>query len=226
MTDLAITSRCREEDLLGALAPDVAEHVLAVFAAHRGANPQSGETMAQVGGPVRKLHADLSGGRSVRAVTWHDPGRDVCWLLAAGMHEGFYEGVESLARAGELFPTSEDVGNFEADAPVRLVERVVRNASAALEAAIAAPGVEVPVTKSPPPSAYFLVEGDRLWVRVVMFGREGYRLTTKQLAAIQATVFGDAPAELGYPDDAVWDSVYLVGPLPSMDSWPPPVSLE
>lgn len=225
MTDLAITARCLEQDLLGSLDPEVAEHVVEVFAERRGQDPESGETMARVGGPLRKLHADLSGGRSVRAVTWYDRGRDVCWLLGAGMHHDFYECVEVLARTDAHLPTATDVANFEADAPVRLVSRVVRNARAALEEALGEPGKEVPVTESPPPKAYFRVADDRLWVRIVMYGREGFTLTAKQLAAIQAAVFGSGPAQQEYPVDAQWNSIYLVGPVPSVDSWPHPERL-
>jgi len=80
VTDLAITARCWED--LAALPPAVAEHILEVFAARRAVDPESGETMRGVGGPLRKFHADLSGGRSIRALTWYDsrPGG----LLAAG----------------------------------------------------------------------------------------------------------------------------------------------
>lgn len=89
MTDLAITARCWHdlENLADRFSPDVAEHVIDVFVARRGIDPESGETMSGIGGPLRKLHADLSGGRGIRAVTWYDRGRDVCWLLAAGTHE-------------------------------------------------------------------------------------------------------------------------------------------
>ena len=108
-----------------------------------------------------------------------------------------------------------------ADSPVRLMGRVMRNAKAALEEAMQEPGKEVPVTDSPPPSASFRVSQDRLWVRVVVYGRHGFELTTKQLAAIQVAVFGAVPVERAYPEDAEWDSIYLVGPVPSLDSWPP-----
>jgi hypothetical protein len=225
VTDLAITARCLEQDLLGSLESEVAEHVVRVFAERRGQNPESGETMGRVGGPLHKLHADLSGGRSVRAVTWYDRGRDVCWLLAAGMHEEFYEYVEELARTDDHLPTATDVANFEADAPVRLMTRVVRNAKSSLEEALREPGKEVPLTDNPPPKAYFRVVDDRLLVRVVMYGQNGFRLTSKQLAAVQAAVFGTAPARQEYPEDAQWDSVHLVGSVPSLDSWPPPKQL-
>jgi hypothetical protein len=102
---------------LAASPDEVAEHILEVFVARRGTDPESGETMHGVGGPLRKLHADLSGGRSIRAVTWYDPGRDVCWLLAAGDHR-VYDRVVALARTGEHLPTAEDFANFKADAPV------------------------------------------------------------------------------------------------------------
>ena len=225
MTDLAITARCLEQDLLGSLASEVAEHVVEVFVERRAENPEGGETMARVGGPLCKLHADLSGGRSVRAVTWYDRSRDVCWLLAAGMHEDFYEYVEELAKTDAHLPTSTDVANFEADAPVRLMSRVVRSAKSALEQALREPGKDVTVTDNPPPKAYFRVANHRLWVRVIMYGRQGFTLTAKQLAAIQAAVFGTTIAEREYPEDAQWDSVYLVGPIPSLDSWPPPERL-
>lgn len=119
MTDLAITGRCLEQDLLGSLELEVAEHVVEVFVQRRGQDPESGETMARVGGPLRKLHADLSGGRSVRAVTWYDRRQDVCWLLGAGMHDDFYTYVEALARTDAHLPTATDLANFEADAPDR-----------------------------------------------------------------------------------------------------------
>jgi hypothetical protein len=221
VSDLAITSRCLEHDLLEVLQPEVAEHIVSVFCERRGQNPESGETMSGVGGPLRKLHADLSGGRSVRGVTWYDRGRDVCWLLAAGMHSDFYDEVERLAKTDSHLPTEGDIANFEADAPVRLIERVVRNARSALELALSQPGVDVHVTGTPPPRAYFRIEGDRLWVRIILYGRDGYRLTLKQLAAVQAAVYGNGPVERAVPDDAQWDSVYLAGRIPNMDDWPP-----
>jgi hypothetical protein len=222
VTDLAITARCLEQDLLGSLESEVAEHVVEVFVERRGQNPESGERMARVGGPLRKLHADLSGGRSVRAITWYDRGRDVCWLLAAGMHDDFYDFVEELAKSDVHLPTAADVANFEADKPIRLMSRVMRSAKSALEEALQEAGKEVPVTDNPPPKAFFRVADDRLWVRVVMYGRQGFTLTAKQLAAVQAAVFGSGPAQQGYPVDPQWDSIYLVGPIPSLDSWPPP----
>ena len=227
MTDLAITARCWHdlEELAERFSPDAAEHVIDVFVARRGTDPESGETMSGVGGPLRKLHADLSGGRSIRAVTWYDRGRDVCWLLAAGTHE-VYERVEHLATTGAHLPTETDLANFEADAPVRLIERVVRSAKTALHQAVDHPGTEVALTESPPTKAYFRVDGDRLWVRVVLYEGGRVQLTTKQLAALQAAVFGDAPVSQEYPQDGgQWDSIYLVGPLPALDSWPPPLQL-
>jgi hypothetical protein len=225
VTDLAITARCLEQDLLEGLESEVAEHVVEVFVERRGQDPESGEMMRRVGGPLRKLHADLSGGRSVRAVTWYDRGRDVCWLLAAGMHDDFYDYVEELAKTDAHLPTAADIANFEADAPVRLMSRVVRNAKGALEEALQEPGKEVSVIDNPPPRAYFRVIDDRLWVRIDMYGPQGFTLTMKQLVAIQAAVFGTSPVEKDYPDDPRWDSIYLVGPVPSLDSWPPPQRL-
>ena len=224
MSDLAVTARCWED--LAALPDEVAEHILAVFVARRGADPESGETMRGVGGPLRTLHADLSGGRSIRAVTWYDRGRDVCWLLAAGDHT-VYDRVEALARTDGHLPTAADIANFEADAPVRLMERVLRQARPALEAALAAPGTEVPVTETPPPRASFRVEGDRLWVRVVVFAQGRRQLSERQVAAIWASVFGSTQLTLDYPSDGgAWDSIYLVGPCPSPDDYPPPRRLD
>lgn len=45
------------------------------------------------------------------------------------MHEDFYDDVEEMAKADSHLPTEVDVANFEADAPVRLMSRVVRNAT-------------------------------------------------------------------------------------------------
>ena len=180
MSDLAITQRCLDDDL-AALPLEVATRVITAFEERRGLDPQSGETMSRVGGPLHKLHADLSGGRSVRAVTWYDQARDMCWLLAAG------------------------------------------SARPALEAAIASPGSEVPVTTSPPPEAYFRVDGDVLWVRVTIFDRGRRVLTPKQVAAIEAAVFGKDSALVDYPPESgIWHSVLMMGPVPSLDSWPPP----
>jgi hypothetical protein len=224
LSDLAITARCLED--LEALPDEVAEHILAVFVARRGADPESGETMRGVGGPLRKLHADLSGGRSIRAVTWYDRGREVCWLLAAGDHT-VYDRVEALARTGGHLPTAADIANFEADATVRLMERVLRTARPALEAALAAPGTEVPVTETPPPKAYFRVDGDRLWVRVVLFEKGRRQLNERQIAAIWASTFGTAQLTMDIPPDGgSWDSIYLVGPCPSPDDYPPPPRLD
>lgn len=224
MTDLAITARCWQD--LGALPEDEAVHIVQVFAERRGLDPNSGETMRGVGGPLRKLHADLAGGRSIRAVTWYDPGHQVCWLLAAGRHEGFYERVEGQARRGELLPILEDVANFEADAPVRLVERVVRSAREALLRALAHPGQEVPLTDTPPPRAFFRVEDDRLWVRVVFIENGKRTLSDRLVAAIHAAVFGARPLTFDVPEDGgVWDSIYVIGPIPSPEEWPPPLAL-
>ena len=195
--------------------------MLQVFQERRGVDPESGETMRRVGGPLRKLHADLSGGRSVRAVTWYDRSRDVCWLLAAGWHDDLYERVESLAKTDAHLPSSTDWANYEADAPVRALERVVRAARGALEAALAQPGTDIAVTTSPPPEAYFRVEGDLLWLRLIVFSGRKRQLTPKSVAAIQAAVFGDARVETELPAADRWDSMLIVGPVPSLDSWPP-----
>ncbi len=136
MSDLALTARCWED--LAALPDEIAQHILGVFVARRGLDPESGETMHGVGGPLRKLHTDRSGGRSLRAVTWYDRGRDVCWLLAAGDH-GVYDRIVALAQTGDHLPAVGDLANFDADAPVRLIERVLRQARPALQAALAEP---------------------------------------------------------------------------------------
>ncbi len=109
MSHLAITARCWED--LTALSDDVAEHILAVFVARRGADLESEETMHGVGGPLRKPHADLSVGRSARAVTWYHRSRDVCWLLAAGGHT-MYDRVEALARTDSLRPRRRIPGHY------------------------------------------------------------------------------------------------------------------
>lgn len=225
MTDLAITARCWQdlENLAARFSPEVAEHVIEVFWERRGADPESGETMRGVGGPLRKLHTDLSGGRSIRALTWYDRGRDVCWLLAAGEHD-VYRRVEQLAKTNSHLPTPADFANFAADAPIRLIERVVRNAKAALQQAIEQPGREVPITYNPPPKAYFRVVADQLWVRIVMYESKQPQLTQRQLAALQVAVFGAEPVSRAHPEDGgQWDSIYLAGSVPSLDSWPPPM---
>lgn len=220
MSELAVTARCWSEDL-SELDPVVAEHILLVFAERRGQDPRSGETMRRVGGPVRKLHADLPAA-SLRAVTWYDPGRDVCWLLAAGEHEDVYERVERLAIQGRLMPTATDLANFDADAPQRLMKAIFRRARSALRAAFQKPGVEIPVTDFPPPRASFRVDGDNLWVRVVIVERGQRCITDRQLAAIWVAVFGTPHLSFGVPDDGGrWDSIYLVGPIPDLDDWPP-----
>lgn len=219
MTELAITARCVTN--LEALDGAVADHILTIFEERRSVNPDSGETMARVGGPVRKLHADMSGHRSLRAVTWYDKRRDVCWLLAAGVHQDFYEGVEELNKKGLLFPTAEDIANFESEAHARLLQRVVRNAREVLAMALASPGQEIAVTDNPPPKAYFRVEGDRLWVRVVIVEAGKRQVFDKDIAAIWAGVFGQRQMTLDVPADAAWDSLYLVGPIPDLNEWPP-----
>ena len=225
MTDLAITARGEAD--LAALPFEVAERVLTAFAERRGLNPEHGEAMKGISGPVRTLHADLSGGRSVRAATWYDRSRDVCWLLAAGWHDDVYARIQQLAKTGELWPTATDIANFEADAPIRAMERVVRSARSALEAAMALPGTEVPVTTSPPPEVYFRVDGDTLSVRVPIFDEHGPVLSRKAVAAIQAAVFGDQALLVEFPPESgYWHSVLMVGPLPSLDSWPPPVQVS
>lgn len=220
MSDLAITARGLED--LADLPFEVARHVIAVFEERRGLDPESGETMHRVSGPVRKLHADMSGGRSIRAATWYDRSRDVCWLLAAGWHDDVYERVEKLGQTGDHMPTATDIANFEADAAIRAIERVVRSARRALEAAMASPGAEVPVTTAPPPEAYFRVDGDVLWVRVTIFDQGRRVLSAKQVAAIEAAVFGKDAAVVEFPPESgMWDSVLMMGPTPSLDSWPP-----
>ncbi len=49
------------------------------------------------------------------------------------------------------------------------VERVIRNSRPSLQQALDQLGREVPVTDSPTPKAYFRIDGDWLWVRVVMY---------------------------------------------------------
>jgi hypothetical protein len=220
VTDLAITARCWED--LSALPAEVAEHVIQVFVERRGLDPESGETMRGVGGPLRKLHADLSGGRSIRAVTWYDRSRDVCWLLASGWHDDLYARVERLAETDAHLPTPTDIANFEADAPIRAMERVIRQARSALEYAMGAPGTEVPLTLSPSPEAYFRVEGDLLWLRIVLFAGKRRQVTPQQVAVIRVAVFGNADTEEEFPAGSRWDSLLIVGALPSLDSWPPP----
>jgi hypothetical protein len=201
---------------------DEATHVIEAFQDRRGVDPQSGETMHGVGGPLRKLHADMSGGRSIRAVTWYDQTNDVCWLLAAGRHDDFYEGVLSLAKTNAHLPTAGNIANFQADAPTRAMERVARSARKALEAAIAAPGVEIPVTTSPPPEAYFRVDDNLLQVRITIFAQGRRLLSEKQVAGIQVGVFGKEAILVEFPPNSgVWDSVLMIGPVPSLDSWPP-----
>ena len=219
MTELAVTARCVND--LEALDGAIADHILTIFEERRSANPDSGEPMARVGGPIRKLHADMSGHRSLRAVTWYDKRRDVCWLLAAGVHQDFYEGVEELNKKGLLFPTAEDVANFESEAHVRLLQRVVRNARRSLEMALGSPGQEVPVTDNPPPKASFRVEADKLWVRVVIVEAGKRQVFDKDLAAIWVGVFGQREMTLDFPPGGSWDSLYLVGPVPDLNEWPP-----
>jgi hypothetical protein len=54
LTALAVTERCWHD--LDALDPEVAERVLLRFEERRGIDPDSGEPMSGVGGPVRRLH--------------------------------------------------------------------------------------------------------------------------------------------------------------------------
>jgi len=224
VTDLAITARCQNDDLPN-LPPDDATHLVNVFAERRGQNPEGGEEMKGLGGPLYKLHADLSGGRDIRGITWYDRGADVCWLLAGGRHD-VYARVEQLAKTDSHWPTSEDWANFEADAPIRLIERVVRNARTSLEEAMKKPGAEVPLTLSPPPAAFFQIDGERLWLRATLFAHGRRQLTQKQVAALWAAVFGKGIPQEGHPEHGGrWDSIYLVGPIPDLESWPPAKSL-
>jgi len=133
----------------------------------------------------------------------------------------------ALARTGDHLPTAGDLANFDADAPVRLIERALRQARTALEAALARPGVEVAVTENPPPRAYFQVQGDRLWVRVVLVEEGRRQISEREIAALWAAVFGTANLSLDYPPDGgAWDSIYLVSPCPTLDEWPPPRRLD
>jgi len=64
--------------------------------------------------------------------------------------------------------------------------------------------------------------GIGMWVRVVMYEGGRTQPTTKQLAALQVAVFGARPVRNDFPAaGARWDSIYLVGSIPSRDSWPP-----
>lgn len=166
MTELAVTKRC--EDDLVELDPAVAEHILDLFEERRSLTPNHGEVMKRVAN-ARKLHADMAGGRSIRAVTWYDRNRDVCWLVAAGLHEGFYERVEELHRPRELMPTPTDYANFEAERPARLLEAAVRSARKAMEAALTQPESEVQLLGAPFPETYIRVANGKLWVRCVAF---------------------------------------------------------
>ncbi len=219
MSDLAITARCWDD--LAELDPEVAEHILVVFAERRALDPQSGETMRRIGGPVRKLHADLPTA-SLRAVTWYDRSRDVCWLLAAGEHDGVYERVERLADEGRLMPSPQDNANFEADAPQRLIKRVIRQARPTLAAALGQPGTEFALTEAPLPRVSLRVDDEQLWVRIVIVERGRRSVTERQVAAIWLAVFGTANLTFSSPaDGGSWDSLYLVGPIPDPDGWPP-----
>ena len=104
------------------------------------------------------------------------------------------------------------------------MRRVVQSARPALLAALASPGEEIPVTESPPPRAFFRVEGDRLWVRVTLYGPQGVPITQRQIAALRAAVFGDTPNQLAEPpwlEYPPWHSIYVVGQLPDPATWPP-----
>ena len=228
MTDLAITARC-EGELTEQFRPDEAAHVLATFQQRRGQNPESGETMAGVGGPIHKLHADLPGGRSIRAVTWYDRAADICWLCGGGWHDDVYDRMEELYRRGELLPTETDRANASADAAIRIYERMIQQSRPGLLTALERPGEEVqalaaaPHAIPPTPAVFFLVQDDQLQVRVVFIDRGQRTVSARQLAAIAAGVFGaDAPPPEG---GEKWDSIYLRGPLPDLDGWPPVVPL-
>jgi len=81
----------------------------------------------------------------------------------------------------------------------------------------------VAVTETPPPQAYFRVEGGRLWVRVVIVQHGRRQLSERQVVGIWVSVFGTAALTIESPlDGGAWDSIYLVGPCPSPDDWPPP----
>lgn len=105
--------------------------------------------------------------------------------------------------------------------------RVLRQARSALEAVLAAPGTEEPVTGIPPPRATFRVEEDRLWARVVIVEWGRRQVDDRQVAAIWAAVIGAAQITFDIPFDCgAWDSIYLVGPCPSPDAYPPPPRLD
>ena len=228
MTDLAITARCQRE-LAEQFTLDEARHILAVFQERRGQDPESGETMARVGGPIHKIHADRPGGRSIRAVTWYERSADICWLCGAGWHDDFYRRMEDLAKGEHLLPTETDRANARADAAIRVYERTIQQSRGALVKALELSGEEVlalegaPQTVPPTPEVYFSVLGDTLQVRVIFIQRGQRTVTQRQLAAIAAGVFGaTTPApEAG----EAWDSIYFRGPVPDLDGWPPVVPL-
>jgi hypothetical protein len=141
LTELWITRRCWGD--LEQLGDEASTTVLERFQERRGLDPESGETMSGIAG-VRKLHGDPGGGRSVRAVTWYDAGQDVCWLMAAGLHDRFYDRVLALHGEGALFPDDADRADFAADAPQRLMRRVVAGARSAFLQAQANPGKKSP----------------------------------------------------------------------------------
>jgi hypothetical protein len=59
-------------------------------------------------------------------------------------------------------------------------------------------------------------------VRVVNIERGRRQVTDRQVAAIWAAVFGTTNLAFGCPaDGGSWDSLYLVGPIPDPDAWPP-----
>lgn len=219
MIDLAITARCQAE-LESLRDSAIGVHIIETFVARRSQNPEGGETMSDVPN-VRKLHADLSGGRSVRAVTSYDRRREVCWLLAGGTHDRFYEHVVELHKAGTLWPTTIDWANFEADEEIRLIERIVRGSRAALAEALRNPGTEILVTSTPPPDAYFLVRGSSLTVRVIRYVRKRPVIDERGIAAIWGAIFGNAVLNEVFPANGDWASVYLEGPMPDLNRWPP-----
>lgn len=217
---LAITARC-QQDLDDLDNDDLAAHIIEVFQERRGQNPLSGEEMRGIGGPLMKLHADRPG-HSIRAVTWYERSRDICWLLAAGVHDEVYRRVERLAKTNQHLPTGTDYARIEAEAGMHLMWRAVERARNAMEEALRRPGHEVPLVTDPPPRAYLCVDGNWLRVRVV-YVENGRRTTTqKQVAALAAAIFGRSDIEISAdPSGRAWDSLFLVGPVPAIDTWPP-----
>jgi hypothetical protein len=158
--DLAVTRRCRTEDLGLRADEDWREHLTRVSAL-AAFDERRSQRVGILPVPVFTLHSAED-----RGATWYDDQEDIVWLLAVAPNHG-YDYFPHLAQRGQLLPTEDDYLELEADLPDRFeLERIGRHAREIRTEATARPGEVVDG-----------VLGNRVLIRVCVEVGEPHLLT-------------------------------------------------